>query len=83
MRISVKEHSPGRMLWELLCQAGRAPIIFFNGIKQDRVVEVDDVEGWVERMQVDVVGRPVIDHSGNAVFEKVYGKVKVFLDPQE
>jgi hypothetical protein len=83
VRLSCRPLTPGHLLWELLCQSERNPVVFFDGIKQDHCIAVDDKEGWVERMCIDIAGRAVVDNrSGEPVFEKVYGKVVILLDPQ-
>lgn len=83
MRLSVRLNEPGAVLHELLVQAGRVPTIYLNGIKQNECVTVDDVAGWVERGQVNPDGTLKRDRGGDIVFERVFGKVTILLDPQK
>jgi hypothetical protein len=76
MRLSVRDNEPGKWLLELLVQAGRQPVVFLDGLKQECAVAVDDTEGWVERQKVDDAGRLM-------GLERVFGKVKICLDPYE
>ena len=82
MRLSINKE-PGNLMFELLVQAGRTPTVFIDGIAQDRCVACDDVEGWIERHQTNENGSYKLDRYGNTVLERVYGKVRILLDPLE
>jgi hypothetical protein len=62
----------------------RKPVKFYcDGIEIDRVIEADDVEGYIEFIDTGGNGKPYYDENHEVATKKIYGKIRIDQDIKE
>lgn len=56
----------------------RTPVKFYcDGIEIERVVEADDIDGYLEFIDTGVDGKPFFDENHEVATKKIYGRVLI------
>lgn len=56
----------------------KKPVKFYcDGIEYDKVIEADDVEGYLEVIDTGGNGRPFIDENHEVATKKIYGRILI------
>ena len=71
MRVSCKRDDHWRLYFV------KAPTVYLDGVEQRRVIEADDICGYIVRYVFDESGKHLID-GDHVVTEKLHGIVEIF-----